>query len=710
VRGVRRLAAGLLATGLLILLTLPAAHARPGQDLPGPPEEAAPEVDLLVERFDGVLLPEEGLGLRVRVRNRSDTELDDLRLVATLHRRSTSRFDFQQAVDEGRVGIAIHPFAVNVDPLGPSRSQAVDLEQTAAQMGFARPADKYGVYPLRLQLQQFGDVLAEIVTAVVLSPPPEQVERPVRATLLVPLDAAPSRQPDGTFHPGRLFPALGLNGRLQELVRSVGEHPDVPVTVATSPLVLEQAADLRDGYTASSDPATELDERSPGARRAQRFLQLTAEALGGEAVEHVALPYGPADLVALVRGGLGADAPRMISHGRTVADEVTGVRPARRILWPPDGLDRQTLAQVLGADVDTVVLSERYLAISGTRELPFSPAPVRRLRAPTGGSITALVPDPWLEEVLARDSARQDLELVVQRVLAETAATYFERPYADVTRGLLLAPPQLWDPAPDLPGRLLAAFDAAPWLAPSSATTLRAAVAPEPDAVQLDYPQAARVRELPTSYIGELRSARRALEGLTGVLEEPEDGPAGFAEMLEIAASVHYRRPPLAVEGRQLLRSVQATVADIYGAVAVEETLPVLLSSIEGQVPVTVRNDAEVPLRVRLRLETQRYEFDGGPVTDPCTICGGETLTRAFHVRALAPGGTHQIRVVVEDGEGLAALAEGTVVVRSTAVSLTALVVTAGAGLFLAVWWIRESSRRRAARQDARPRVPTPVG
>jgi hypothetical protein len=706
----RRLAGLAAIAWALLLLAVPGAQARPGQDLQEAPGDDGPEVDLIVERFQGVLLPDDDLALRVRVRNRSRTRLEDLRLVATVHRRSTSRFDFQQAVDEGRVGIAIHPFAVNIDPLGPQRSQAVDLEQSAAEIGFARPADKYGVYPLRLQLQRFGEVLAEVVTAVVLSPPPDQVERPVRTALLVPLDAAPARQPDGTYHPGRLLPSLGLNGRLQGLVRSVGDQPGIPVTVATSGLVLEQAADISDGYSASSDPETELDERSPGARRAQRFLELTTEVIAGDGVEHVALPYGPADLVALVRGGLAADAPRMVAHGRDVSEELTGVRPSRRILWPPDGLDRQTLGRVLGADVDTVVLSERYLAIAGTRELPFSPSPVRRLRAPTGDSVTALVPDPWLEEVLARDSERQDLQVAVQRILAETAATYFERPYAGVDRGLLLAPPQHWDPLPGLPGRLLEAFEAAPWLAPSTATALRAGVAPEPDAVQLDYPQAARVRELPSSYIAELRDARRSLSSLAGVLEQAEETPVMFDDMLEIAASVHYRRPPLAVEGRQLLRSVRSTVADIYGSVAVEETLPVLLSSIEGQVPVTVRNDAEVPLRIRLRLETQRYDFEGGPVTDPFTVEGGETLTRAFHARALAPGGTHQIRVIVEDADGLTPLAEGTVVVRSTAVSVTALVVTAGAGLFLAVWWIREASRRRAAKQGQEQRVPTPVG
>src|SRR5690606_6331356 len=129
-------------------------------------------------------------------------------------------------------------------PLDPGGSQTLDLTSSAAALGFARPEDKYGVYPLRLQLLVDGTSVDELVTSVVLTP--EDVDAPVRLAAVWPLDARPAQLADGSFHP-RLLEELDSGGRLTSLVEAL--DADTAVTLAPSGLLLDQLADMADGFT-----------------------------------------------------------------------------------------------------------------------------------------------------------------------------------------------------------------------------------------------------------------------------------------------------------------------------------------------------------------------------------------------------------------------------------------------------------------------------
>jgi hypothetical protein len=675
-------AAAVLALAGLMLMAGPAAAQSP--DRPG----LLPELDLDLESFTGVLLPGGDFALRARVHNRADEPAEGLRLLGSLHRRQTDRLDFQRAVDDGRFGNLWESFSADVPTIPARSSRAIELSRTAAELGFALPADKYGVYPMRLRLEQGGEPVDEVRTSLVLSP--AEVEEPLIAALVVPVDAPPSRRADGTYQPARLLREIAAGGRLSTLVGNAAGAQPVPVTVATSGLLLEELADVAGGYAVrESDELVEHGADAPGARQSARFVARLSALLEQPTAEHLALPFGPADLVALVRHEMPGEAVRLISEGQATSERHTGVRPVPGVLWPPDGLSPAALTEALGARTNTVLLSERYLE-SGVPT--FSPSPLRRLRTPAGPPVQALVPDPWLEDVLNRDLAEQGRAVAAQRLLAETAALYFERPNAP-DRGLLLAPPLLWDPPRGLLRDLLDGLAQAPWLEPVTLTDLARAVERETSPVTLTYPTSARSRELGASYVTALRQARLALGSLAGVLDPEDDTPAQFDRLLLAAASVHYRGPA-AGQGRELIQVVDGTVGDLYDAVSVMEGPVVTLAGAEGRLPVTLASDADIPVRVQVRFIGPRYDFEP-PVLRDVVLEPGEVRTVAVDATPLSPGGIAGIRVVVEDADGLLQLAEGTIVVRSTGLNVVALVITGGAGLFLLAWWGREVRRRR---------------
>jgi hypothetical protein len=678
-----RAMAGALVLLASVALGAPAA-AQPG-DLERLGREAG-SLRLEVIDLQGIVTDEQPMHARVRVVNGGRSDRDDLRIVAAVHRETIGRFAFQQAMDDDVVGNIIHPFVADLDPVPGRGGRTVDLVQTADELGLARPGQD-GVYPLRLQLLAGGEVADEVTTAIVVIP--AHVEHPLSVALLLPLALPPQRDAEGVVTDRALLHSLGPHGSLAGTVAALTSAEDLGATIAVDPLTLRDTAELTDGFALREAGVVVVGPAdSAAAERATALLAGLTDVVSRPGTEHLALPYGGADLVALVRTNQREVADRSLADAVTEVEAHTGARPTGQILLPPAGLDTDTLEQVRGNGVTTVVLSEQWLRIGARGDR--SPSPVRRLRAGRNAT-TVLVPDPWLEQPLSTSSV-DGPAVGAQRIIGELASVYFERP-GTARRGLLLAP----QPDEAVPSSLLAALaeplSTTPIFSSVPMTTLVRATAPDETPVALDYPAEARQRELPLTYMSLLAGARRALGSLSGVAEGDTAMAERFDRILMQSSSVHYRGEDMA-EGRALMRTVTDTIADIYGSVRVVDNPPVTLTAVSGQVPVSVRSDAAIPLRVRITLTSPRYEVEGGPtrevVLQPQTT---EILT--FGVRALSPGGTSPIQVVISDVEGTLDLARGRVVVRSTAFSIVGLVVVAGAGVFLIGWLLREVSRRR---------------
>lgn len=687
------------AAGLVLVLGLAAAPvaAQP----PEPLRDTPPRLTLDVVRLEGILDPGGELRVRVRVRNGGLLDRGDLRIVATVHQEAIGRWRLQQATGEGVVGSIVHPFVTDVGPVPARGSRTLELTQTTEELRLDRPGQE-GVYPLRLQLLADGEVTDELHTSLVVVP--EQAEAPLSVGLLLPLALPPARDAEGVVTDGALLDALGHEGSLGSTLAALAAAPDdLAVTLAVDGHTLRDLADLAGGFALRQGGEIVVrPAETPLAARAGTLREELEDVTARARVETLPLPYASADLVALVRHDLDAEAGRHLTDGAAAVAELPGAEVpadgAAATLWPPDAIDAAALAVARDVGVDTVVLAERALRITGTDDR--SPSPVRQLRA-EGGDVTALVPDPYLEDLLAEGSL-EGPAIAAQQVLAEVAAVYFERP-GTPRRGLLLAPPA----GSSIPAGLLDALAeplaAAPFARTVPVSALPRRVSTAPRSVGLDYPTAARRRELPLTYATMLTGSRRALGSLDGVLAERDDLTARFDRLLLQSASIHYRDDLPA--GRSLLRAVSSTVAEVYDAVEVLDSPPVTLTAVEGALPVTVRSSADVPLRVRISLRSARFEVEGGP-TREVVLEPGTTDILTFRVRALAPGGTSPVQVVVSDLDGVLDLATGTVVVRSTAFSVAAVITTVGAALFLLLWWARGRAARRRDPGRPAPRVP----
>jgi hypothetical protein len=664
---------------------------------------------LRVVSYSGVVTPETALTAVVELdRGPAGDAPGDaagdakLSLVGSVHRRVTSRLEYQRAVDEQRLPPARSTFSQAVaDSASAERDTAakgrrLTLRLSTDELGLADA--RKGVYPLTVGLEADGEVTDEVVTSAVFVS--SRVAQPLRVALLVPVDHPPARLPGGRYVPERLARSLSSAGQPGRLTRALAEHPTFPATIAPSGLLLDQASDRADGFTVDGEPPVRRGPESRPAQEAAAFLQGLRRTVGARA-ELVATSHGPGDLPALVRAGLQGEVEKQLAAGRATLGSLLGAAPTRGVLWPPAGLTGAALETVSASTgLETIVVRERFLDLASDRSLPTSPSPVRRLAGAGGGDLTAVVPDPFLTDALGRESAPFGAAVAAHRIVAETAVAYFERPNSQQPRGLLLAPESPWRPPAGVTAALLEGLQVAPWASPVTLSSLVEKVEPASSQPELAYPASAPREELDPAYLAALGRARRDLGTLPEVLGGESELPARFDRLLLQASSLHYRSPRLVPEGRDLIERVSETTSRLYGSVTVAESLPFRLTTTEGRIAVPVRSNADVPLRVTVRLQpTPRYVFsDGG--TKEVTLEPNGTTTVPFAARAAGSAGTYPVQVIVEAPSGALELAEGQVVVRSTALSVVAVGVTVGGAVFLFAWWLRGALRRRGQRPE----------
>ncbi len=646
--------------------------------------EARPEGTLDVDRPDD-LEDEAHVATTLQLRA-GDRARSDLRLVTTVHARVTTREELRLA-GIGTLPSVYSSTSTALEDMPAGTSRVVTTFTPTSELSLVGP-DRAGVYPLQLQVFEGPEPVGDLVTSLVVLPEDRPDPMPLSTLVRVQADTRPRLADELPDSLARLIgPDGGLTRLAREIDRTVQDGSAAGVDLALSGRMLDDVAGVADGYTRADGSTVDATART--ARRAQAAL----DALGGLArrsdTETLADPYGPADLVALVRGGRAAQALDLLQvGGRTVATR-TGADVTTGILVPPDGIDTQTLAALGPATADAMVLGERYLAFAEADSLE----PVRRLLTAGGGEVRVLVPDGRLAD-LATDPDGMGTAWVVQQLLADTAVRWITEDATPRSAAVLLELDALADGPEGLLGRATAALAQAPWLRPMSLSAMRLEVAPSTRLARLAYPPRSAARELPVAYVQQLGAAHDALGPLSVMLSEEDDTVARFGQSLLAAASTAYRDPDEQAGGLVRIQQVLARLEGLVDGVDILPSAPVTLTATTGEVPVTVVNSSDADLTLRATVEAARFAFAEGS-TQTFTLPARSSTRLTFATEALNPGGFAPIAVTIDDPEGGVTLATTQVSVRSTAFPVVGLVAAVGSLIVLVVWGLRHGRRRR---------------
>jgi hypothetical protein len=597
---------------------------------------------------------------------------DELEIVATVHAAVTSRSQFDQTLDGRLLGPELWrkgpsplpavgldaagtvPFSV---PLGPSRATAGPPSLALAEAG---------VHPVRVELRPVGTTTPVDAFTTYLVRTRDDAAAPLAVAWVQGFAAPIALQPDGTV-------ALD-DDALANLATTTAAlaTSDVPLTLDPKPETLDALT------TAGPDL---LDELAAGL--------VGRQVLGGPYVDVAA-----ADLIA---AGLPAVVETERSLGKAVVEAT--LAPPDTSTWVSDEpVDPGVLAGL--STVERLVVSEDALR---ALDRPLTLANPFLVEDTAGRQVQTAAVDPGLA---AHFKSGDDPVLGAHHLLADLAVLAYDSP--GLERGVVVAPPPAWTPSADFLAVALPALTTGPVV---RAVTLAELFEEVPLATGSDGDGLVRTLSTDRSpspvAAGELRRTRADVVSVATMVG-PSEPTVALLERLSLVSAA----AELTAEEQAAYRAgVGQVIAQELGEVGILSEGSFRLTSREAVVPLTLVNDRDTDVEVTLTLESDKLDF--------VTPDAGTAVTRATTMAlTLVPGptpvmvpvvarasGDFPLFITVSSPDGRLEVANTRLTVRSTFPSGVGFLVSAGAGLFLALWWGRHW---RTARRDRRL-VPPPA-
>jgi hypothetical protein len=679
---VRRAVIAALAAVAAVVLTaapVPAGTA-------APPTSAAPDAPTISLLSQPAWVPVGGtLPLQVQVQGQGTTA-PGLRISVTAYQSVSSRTGYDAALRGenlgstlGHVDLPLEFFAAGA---GGARTIPVGL-QPDGQFGSVR---RTGVYPFTVELRgSDNNRLAGFVTPVVTVAPDANggpaIGKRLGVSWVLPLVTRPALGADGKPDP-EVVAELSPDGRLGQQALAISNSA-ASLTLAPGPETLESWTQLaRDNPSLATSHAALLDALS------------RMQVLAG--------PYVPIDVRALVAGGLSSEVGTELVQGTERLGALLGARvdPRTEIARPTN---EAAVTRLRDAGVDRVVVDGGDLA---PRDEQFTPAQPFVLRGPQG-TTTAVGADAGLQRLL---DGNDPPALRAQRFLGGLAAVALEQPNA--TRGVTVLEPADWNGSGELLDAVLAGLRADhPLLEPMTVDQLLATVPPATSGTSvLERQLTPSPVPAPPVTQSEYTDAETKLRAFNALVPPPNPLTDGGNRALLASLSSAWSGTAGRARARAELGKISFGVNQYLGRLRVPAgNSTITLTARKGEIPVTFLNETTQPLRVRVRLRSDKMLFPDGD--ERVLDLPPQSTTVRFNVETRSSG-TFPLQLTVTSPDGGLPIQQTEVNVRSTFVSNVGLFLTIGAIAFLGLWWgydVRRRRRRRADEAEAATRHPATV-
>ena len=520
--------------------------------------------------------------------------------------------------------------------------------------------DEPGVYPVRVRLLDAdGNRLQVLMTSLIRLPGPGQSVTQTGAALLVGVHRPPPMDPDERAATDTAD--QGLLDDLGPILDVLGERPDLPAAFSITPDTLARIA---------GDDAAAGD-----------LAQLRAELIP-DGRDLLDAPYVDVDAASLVQAQMADNLTLQRDSGR---------RALTDLLEPPvDGtwqlrnrVDEPTLTQLRTRGITRTLLPGDALGGGAGVLAPVDiPSGGGTSRAVSVSSAYALGLDPIADPVLA-----------AHRLLARIAAT---------GAGPTGSPAVVINVDPSLANTttLEIVADALRFGTPYFAATDLPSVLdarPAPAGAVMATPAQPALGTYPLAY----RRARSALASYQSMVSGRPELITPYEQTLTVSAA-----QDLPIDERHDdAASVRTALEVPFTSSEGPATDKVTLGADNAKFPLPIESKLDYPVKVVIELEANdRVEFPQNRIEQ--TLEPGSTVV-TIPVKTRAAGDT-PVRITVRSPDDGVILAESQYTIRSTAVSGVGIVLTAGAALFLAIWWGRHWRRGRGERGDGAELEPTP--
>jgi len=611
---------------------------------------------------------------------------DGLTVQIQVHRAVISRSALTPSLEGRSLGGVEGRLEAPVSGLGADGSGVRDLrlgvQGPTSAAGAPDPArivpGRSGIYPTEVVVFRNGAPVDRFVTPLVVI---AAGLTPLTVAWVWRFDATPAHQPDGTVRKAAAA-AVGPGGRLVTTAREAARAADVHLTLAPTPETL----------TAWDDAARQEDHQAGGAPADGASAGLAALKAAAATPGHQVLagPFVPVDVPGLLDANLAGEADAEFARGAGDDERVLGAAPPPGALLAPGPLDAAGLARLRQYGAERLVFPPDSLVPRDQRLTPGHPFAV----GAGGRPFAAAVSDPDLAALLQGDDAPA---LRSARFLAGLSLVALEAP--GEARGVVVVSPEEWDPPAALLDDVFAGLRNNPAITPATLDEYFATVAPDQVGGRTLVRDLAVRRPTDPSDADTVRSIRRKLTGFAAVIDgtvptlESADRKLLLSRATVLQADNRAERklsgPAAYLQGAdRLIKGVTSKVRGPKGQ-------RVTLTSRRASIPISLLNATGRPLQVRVRLESDQLRFLDG--SDRLLTLAPQNTVERFRVESRSTG-AFPLQIIVTSPDGSLVVNSSELTIRCTVVSGVGAVLTAGAGIFLLVWWGNDLRRSRRGR------------
>jgi hypothetical protein len=620
------------------------------------------------------------LHISVLAENTGGADLTELALGITIGAPIRSRSAYERSLVEGpELPIFANTYA---EPIGleAGDERRLDLQVDLSTLDGVSTVDSL-VYPMRIDLRSASASVAWIDTpAIVLVRIPE---RPLLVSWSTELTGPVALGPDGRLSDDAFESSIAPGGSLARQVAAIQEAAlpaGTPFTLVIEPALLDQLSRMSDGYERVD--GTVVADGDDGARDAAALLSAIRRVAVSDGPLVTALPFSGATVPSLIASGLTNDAATQLDVGEATVAALLDVQPSRAVVRPTDGQLSGPALEVMAARGAAVILANADTVERPPAPNDFAPLPAATLEAGST-AVPVVLPDPPTQELLFADGLDGDPIRRAQAMLGELATIWREAPVPDLPRGVALSLPSGAEPA--FWGPFVRRLVRAPFLGAVDAEELVSLVPPPTEPATLAAPSTVAFSP---GYADAIKRERRDVRAYASMLPSGDPSPARLARDLLYAEASGYLGDELA--GRAWIDRVNRITEDAFARARPDTSQVFTFTSRSGSIPILMSDPGKTPLTVVLQLRSSQFRFpDGSEQT--------VTLTQPNQVvsftAAATTSGRSQILVVVRAPSGRK-IQQQILVVRTTAVSRIALIITIAAAIVLAALWTRRYVRR----------------
>ncbi len=484
-------------------------------------------------------------------------------------------------------------------------------------------------------------------------------------------------------------------GRLDKALTTVSAAKGVTVSWAVDPDLLATAYSESHGYSVYPDGAS-----GAGAESAATWLA-EAEATLANTGELWQLPATDPDLGSLGHADrtLATETVKAaVAQSATTIAGMTGRSPKGILAWPADGqVDTGTLGLAKVANPAAVIVDSKSVGLH-TPQDGYTPTG----RAEGNGDNLA-ISDDALDAIFAGDSAdgvyrgSDRTLLAAQRFLAQSALIALERPNLSTPRTVMVTVPRTADPNP----ALLTAIGQANWIKTVGLSTLLGS-GPDREA------QTGKPTRAPATAAGDLTQAQLAatgslsdsLQALSAILTNTDGIVAPYGPAILRTASTAWRSSA-AAQGA-FTEAVRTRLQTTMNAVTLVQKSDLTLSGKSGVIPFTIENRFAYPVRVGIKITTDRPGLSVQSITVQNVPQGSTTVN--VHVSSAVSGTRVNVtaQLVTPGGAGYG-LPESLQVTVSSIGSITLVIFGLSAALLVVAVVLRIYRGRRTRTGQPEP-------